>query len=228
MPRAVDGLKVCSRKDCALAGQPQPVEAYNRDAQRPDGLRPACKLCTRRTDSARRDANPERERLRHKARYAANPELERRRSKAWRDANPELQRRRSKAWRDANPEYSSLKAAAWRVAHPGYAAAWCEANPQKVAAKYQRRRARLDSAGGGSFNTGRDDYRARILYYGARCAYCDGKAETLDHAIPVSRGGSNWPANIRPACRACNLSKGSKLLYREWTPPKDRAKLTAA
>lgn len=51
---------------------------------------------------------------------------------------------------------------------------------------------------------------------GYACFYCgaDKKLEG-DHIIPLSRGGSNVPANIATACRACNLSKGTKSLE-EW------------
>lgn len=52
---------------------------------------------------------------------------------------------------------------------------------------------------------------ARIAYYGNKCAYCpNGKYEHLDHVIPLARGGSQWPSNLRPACAQCNLSKGAK------------------
>jgi 5-methylcytosine-specific restriction endonuclease McrA len=27
--------------------------------------------------------------------------------------------------------------------------------------------------------------------------------------IPLSVGGTNWPANLRPACRSCNSAKGA-------------------
>src|SRR5438105_10847814 len=55
---------------------------------------------------------------------------------------------------------------------------------------------------------------ARINYYGRRCHICGCDWDeltpfdkTVDHVIPVSRGGANWPANLRPACRSCNSRK---------------------
>lgn len=51
----------------------------------------------------------------------------------------------------------------------------------------------------------------RVAFFGGVCAYCRSKPyEHLDHAIPISRGGTNWPANLRPACANCNLSKHAK------------------
>lgn len=52
--------------------------------------------------------------------------------------------------------------------------------------------------------------------FGGRCAYC-GRSGPLDqdHVIPLSRGGRHAIANIVPACRSCNSSKGNKFLV-EW------------
>lgn len=50
----------------------------------------------------------------------------------------------------------------------------------------------------------------RIAYWGHRCWMCGGPYESIDHVIALSRGGTNWPANLRPACRHCNSSKHAK------------------
>lgn len=53
--------------------------------------------------------------------------------------------------------------------------------------------------------------QARVDYFGGLCSYChEAPFEHLDHAIPVSRGGTSWPSNLRPACSQCNLSKWTK------------------
>lgn len=48
---------------------------------------------------------------------------------------------------------------------------------------------------------------ARWAYYGGRCWMCGGIATSIDHVKPLAKGGSNWPANLRPACRPCNSAK---------------------
>lgn len=49
-----------------------------------------------------------------------------------------------------------------------------------------------------------------------RCHYCNGhfKADelTMDHIIPVVRGGTSDKGNVVPACFACNQSKASQTL----------------
>lgn len=46
--------------------------------------------------------------------------------------------------------------------------------------------------------------------YGYSCLYCGEKATTLDHIVPLHRGGTNFLWNLAPACRSCNAHKGAK------------------
>lgn len=56
---------------------------------------------------------------------------------------------------------------------------------------------------------------------GDRCNYCgqplDGGGE-VDHKLPISRGGSNWPSNLTLACLTCNRDKHAKTVqeFIEW------------
>nr|WP_246127541.1 HNH endonuclease [Amycolatopsis rhizosphaerae] len=45
-----------------------------------------------------------------------------------------------------------------------------------------------------------------------RCAYCGGRAETIDHVIPRSRGGPHSWQNCVACCAKCNHRKADKLL----------------
>jgi 5-methylcytosine-specific restriction enzyme A len=51
------------------------------------------------------------------------------------------------------------------------------------------------------------------------CAYCRGKfapeALTMDHIVPIARGGRSTRGNLAPACKACN-SRKKYLLPMEW------------
>lgn len=48
------------------------------------------------------------------------------------------------------------------------------------------------------------------------CAYCHKPcAATIDHVVPIARGGRDEPTNVVPCCRFCNTSKGARLLS-EW------------
>ena len=43
------------------------------------------------------------------------------------------------------------------------------------------------------------------------CHYCGGKfsaaALTMDHIVPISRGGKSTRGNLVPACKSCNSNK---------------------
>lgn len=45
---------------------------------------------------------------------------------------------------------------------------------------------------------------------GHRCAYCGGRADTVDHIVPESRGGKLSWLNCVAACRRCNNLKGDR------------------
>ena len=60
------------------------------------------------------------------------------------------------------------------------------------------------------------------------CAYCGSKHNlTMDHVVPVARGGLTEYYNIVPACKSCNSSKNVKDVIEWYTaqPFYDRARL---
>jgi 5-methylcytosine-specific restriction endonuclease McrA len=44
------------------------------------------------------------------------------------------------------------------------------------------------------------------------CAYCGGRADTIDHVRPRARGGQHVWTNVVAACARCNHRKGDRLL----------------
>lgn len=68
----------------------------------------------------------------------------------------------------------------------------------------------------GTFRVTVEDWMAILRAFKHRCAYCGrGGAMTIDHVLPLSRGGRHCVANLVPACRGCNHSKGA-LTVTEW------------
>jgi 5-methylcytosine-specific restriction endonuclease McrA len=65
-----------------------------------------------------------------------------------------------------------------------------------------------------------ESIRARVfLRDGFACAYCGDRLHkrdlTIDHIVPVSRGGGHELDNLCVACKPCNSSKADRLLS-EW------------
>lgn len=104
-------------------------------------------------------------------------------------------------WRRANPE--QLKAANRR-------AYLKDSLPFKVNARNRKARKRLAP---GSYTS--KDIAAMLLSQSSRCYWCcillDNKNYHIDHVYPLSRGGTNWPENLRAACPACNRQKHTML-----------------
>lgn len=55
--------------------------------------------------------------------------------------------------------------------------------------------------------------KARWDYYGHKCWICREAARETDHVKPLTKGGTNWPANLRPICRSCNARKHNNWPY---------------
>ena len=92
-----------------------------------------------------------------------------------------------------------------RLAH------WRKANPvrEKLSrkARKKRREARSRSAAGLTPVLGNDLNSCLNSFHG-KCAYCGSSCNpTLDHFIPIAKGGRHVKSNLLPACFDCNSNK---------------------
>jgi len=151
-------------------------------------------------------------RYRAKNRKALN-EQSRKHMAEVRAADPEGVRARENAYWKANPEKKREKKRRWYLRHREEVIAqslqWAKDNPEKKREIRRRRRARVLNAEG---NVTAGEFAVLCAAYAFRCGYCFLKKKlTMDHAIPLTRGGSHTIDNIIPACKSCNCQK------RAWT-----------
>ena len=92
---------------------------------------------------------------------------------------------------------------------PHYCLGFCVNHYQQRVSKPRRKA--LEDAALGDVDATR--LQARIDFYGGRCWMCGDPWQCIDHVKPLSRGGSNWPANLRPACTSCNARKHNQWPY---------------
>ncbi len=163
-----------------------------------------------------------------KAYYAANREEAKKEARKFYWKNPEHGRAVARARYETEKqrinlvEYARLKARLsnpalrdlYRNYHREYLREWRERNLERGREYVRRRRAWRIGAQGSHTEA---QWMARVGFYGWRCRYCDcgltRTTLTLDHAIPLCRGGSEWPANLVPACLSCNSRKHNHTLF---------------
>ena len=62
----------------------------------------------------------------------------------------------------------------------------------------------------GKVDIGKIDY---IKSLGKECKFCPSKENlTIDHIIPLSKGGTNNPDNLQTLCSSCNKKKSNKVI----------------
>ncbi len=140
-------------------------------------------------------------------------ECDRKKVAAYREANLEKEQKRQKE-KYRRKKNGSMKPRVLQQDHN----AWRKTNPEKARflSKQHKYRRRGLLKGQPSFT--REEWEALKEYYQFRCLACDRKTKlTVDHIIPLSKGGSNLIDNIQPLCGPCNSSKGdSSHNYRFW------------
>ena len=195
-----EASKLCMR---AKASDPDVIAARRvRDAERYERLK---------DDPAFR----EKERARAKE-YVARPEVKTvaaERSKDWAAANPKRVQENRKQWREVNPGKTQAYS---RASHERRKGTLDYQDRQNNNGQIRRWRV---------FNQG-DGFTAQHVklcrvFWGNHCAYCGeytipggraARGSSLDHVIPICRGGEHSPGNIVVCCKTCNFRKNKRML----------------
>lgn len=166
---------------------------------------------------AYRAAHREAELARSAAYYATHREADLARSAAWRAAHREQTRERNASYYTSHSEDERASHAAWRAAHReqirAHDASYHATHPEAALAAKHRRRARLAGVGSEPFTRAeiaeRDGWRCRLCGepVDPELRYPDPLSQSLDHVIPIARGGPNTRANSQLAHLRCNLRK---------------------
>ncbi|WP_162931685.1 HNH endonuclease signature motif containing protein [Mesorhizobium sp. DCY119] len=93
---------------------------------------------------------------------------------------------------------------------------WKEENPDRareLRLVYDRNRRAAKKGAGGTHTE--KDISVIIARQKFKCAECGTSIRRkgfrhVDHIVPLSRGGTNWPWNLQILCPPCNLHKAAK------------------
>jgi 5-methylcytosine-specific restriction endonuclease McrA len=152
-----------------------------------DGFLRQCKECVGKSHKRDYILNTKKYKERRKKDYLINKESYIRKAVEWGRKNKDKRKIVKKRWADKNKVFISVINK--------------NLNARKLGAV-------------GSFTL--KEYKKRLDLYNNHCGYCFiGETYTVDHIIPISKGGTNYIDNIMPACLRCNGQKRDYLLE-EW------------
>lgn len=158
-------------------------------------------------DKARHARHAERERTYAKRRYYRPLSINDTATTTGRlDSRAKYQRNRESSisgglrWRQRNAEH--VKA---------YRKRYRQENRHKIRTFAAKRRAISRNAGG---EMSASQWAALQAQYEYRCLCCGMQDVnlTIDHVVPLSKGGTNLIDNIQPLCKSCNCRKGKKII----------------
>ena len=174
-------------------------------------------------------ADPDAKRAYDAARYLGSRDVVKARVRVYAEANKAAVSRRAKAYREKHRAHLAAKDRVryagnrarrnamnreWRRAHPESRAlhvrTWKNSHPEKNREYKHRREARLRGAVQIERFTKTEIYeRDRWICGICRCPVLRGE-ESIDHVVPVSRGGQHTRDNVRLAHRLCNNRRGNR------------------
>lgn len=123
-------------------------------------------------------------------------------------------RRADLTYKSTHPDRVRAAARAWYAHNTSHAKKlgqqWLDKNRSKKA-EYDQRRAARKAAAEGDFTS--NQWIQLCQEYGHRCLCCGKQTKlTVDHIVPLLKGGSNDISNLQPLCKPCNSRKGDKVI----------------
>jgi len=191
-------------KTCSKCGENKPatVEYFGRNGKY---FRGECKECHRNWHKYNYLTNKESIDLQNKVYYENNIEKVRHSRQKYYVDNRESYLLRCNEYREANREKLNEQKRAYSKTPAGRAA---EAN------KYAKRKAWIKDK-----EITKEEWLSIMNDCDWSCSYCDCKLtdsnRTIDHFVPLCKGGDHCVTNITAACKPCNCSKQG-FLYEEW------------
>lgn len=149
--------------------------------------------------------NPEKFRKRRMEYYIKNIEVERKRARNWGQNNKEKKRECYHNWYQKNKEKRKLYGQKWVNEHRKYI-------------NYYARTRRLKRKNAKGTFTFKEWEKLKEKYH-YTCPSCKKKEPeillTIDHIVPIDKGGWNYIWCIQPLCKICNSIKHTKIKYYE-------------
>lgn len=174
---------------CSVCQIEKPLQQFHKNKNRKNGVSVTCKKCAISRSRKWEIDNPDK--VRENSRKLYHKDIEKSRIN---------RKTRVRKWQKNNPDKVRAATRDYFIRHP-----------EVKRLHEQKRRAQKNN--NGVFTILEKDIVKLIK---ESCVKCGSKQNiTMDHIVPLSRGGVHSIGNLQPLCRSCNASKGSKTMM-EW------------
>ncbi len=184
---------------CNKCKKEKPLTDFYKDRSNASGYSYRCKECKR---------------IQQNKYHENNREAKRDYMEKYRKENPHIQ----KLWKQKNPDYMKNHYAENKEIYHNNMRKWRMENRNRAAGysrAYRARKAEVKN------DLTEEEWFGIINHFGNSCAYCGNNTDiTLDHVIPISKGGDHSKNNVVPACMSCNASKQARDVE-EWYSKQD-------
>lgn len=176
-----------------------------------------CRKCTSDCSKQRRLANLEKVRQRDRERYIGRAESVKKKVRLYASCNREKVQLYKKLWREKNASTIAEKKREWREQNIDYVKKYDrqrDKNPERREKNQVRMSKRNATRKNGSDGTLTHRTWIALCEKYNYCCLCCGKPGkmTVDHIVPLIKGGSHSLSNIQPLCLSCNSRKCDKTI----------------
>uniref|UniRef100_A0A6H1ZEI5 Putative homing endonuclease n=1 Tax=viral metagenome TaxID=1070528 RepID=A0A6H1ZEI5_9ZZZZ len=202
-------------KCCTKCGKVKPITEFSKKETAKDGYRNRCKACIREEYKIYHATHREEEREFRRRYKTTCPEKVKEAKRRYRETHREQLIEANRRYKVINQMEIKKRNKKYQHAHPEKARErqrkYYAAHPEKAKEFNRNHRAKKYVAIGKGITW--EEWENICEKYDNQCLACGKAGElTIDHIVPLSRGGVHDGSNIQPLCASCNAKKGKKTM----------------